>query len=133
MLGGVCSDVASGATAHVSLTEAVVDAELRADFDRASIQLLAKLPHVPGLLMYSIRREVLGEQAWTMTAWRTAADRRAFVASRLHGRALTAGTRAVREMRSLQLELPIHELPMDWSKALQLLAEDRHEPKLETG
>ncbi len=106
---------------QVSVTHAVIDPARRAIFDRYVVIVAAQLPRQPGLVSYSIRRELLGDQVWTLTAWRSAEDRARFFGSGLHLQAMTECSTAIVNVRSVRLELPRAALPMDWQRALAAL------------
>ena len=107
----------------VSLSHATVDPANRAAFDRYTQLVADSLPSHPGLVMYSIRRQVFGPEAWTMTAWTSAEARTRFVESAIHRRAMAEGRPALVAARFKQLELRRDQLPLDWDRALQLLAD----------
>jgi heme-degrading monooxygenase HmoA len=109
------------------LTHAVVEPVRRAAFDEHTRRVLESLPGQPGLLGYSVRRQVLGNEAWTMTVWRDEAARARFVASDVHRAAIAAGAPALRSVRFLRIEIAAAELPLSWSRALALLDEHNSE------
>jgi heme-degrading monooxygenase HmoA len=108
-------------TVCVSIAHVLVDSAHRRGFERATRELLQQLPQTPGLLMHSVRRELLGNEAWTLTAWRSDADRRAFTASAEHGRAMASAGRAIAKMRTRQFVVPAADLPLGWGRALEML------------
>jgi hypothetical protein len=107
-------------TVLLSLTHALINPARRRDFDRATLVLLGQLQRTPGLLMYSVRREVIGMQAWTMTAWRSDEDRSTFVTSEAHGTAMALAGKSIDRMRTRQLAICTGELPLRWTDALNL-------------
>lgn len=114
---------APDASVQVSLTHAVVDPARRAPFDRYVNRVATVLPGEPGLLLYSIRRELFGNQVWTMTAWRSAEDRARFFASGLHREAMAEAGAAIVHVRTVRVVLPRSALPVDWDWALATLGE----------
>ena len=106
---------------QVSLTHAVVDPARRAPFDRYVGRVVEQLPQQAGLVSYSVRRELLGRQVWTMTAWRSAEDRARFFGSGVHRQAMTEAAPALLKVRTVRLELRRAELPLDWPRALAAL------------
>lgn len=106
---------------QVSLTHAVIDGARREPFDRYVRLIAAQLPAQPGLVSHSIRRELLGDQVWTMTVWRSAADRSRFFGSGLHLEAMATASSSIVHVRSVRLELRRSELPLDWPRALRAL------------
>ncbi len=67
----------------VAVTLAVVsdDRAARKVFWENVWRIERALPEQPGLLGYSLRQELLGNKAWTMTAWRSEEDLRRFAAA----------------------------------------------------
>jgi len=106
------------------LTHAVADPDRRAAFDEHTRRVAAALPSQAGLIGYALRRELLGNEAWTMTVWRDEAARAAFVASPLHQAAIAAGLPGLVKVRFRRMSLPAGALPIGWSDALRLLDED---------
>ena len=74
----------------VGLTKAVLrdDGALRSTFWDYVFKVADSLPERPGFVGYSLRREVFGKQAWTMTVWSDEASLAAFVESDLHQAAI---------------------------------------------
>lgn len=112
---------ASGPTRVVALTYAVLDADKRAPFDRASAEVIRSLAGQPGIVGYKLRREILGDAVWTMTVWESEAARAAFVGSPVHRAAIQTGSAAVRQGRFAHVEVPAAEAPLSWKRALAVL------------
>jgi heme-degrading monooxygenase HmoA len=106
---------------QVSITHAVVDPARRAEFFRWTRRVADGLDGQPGLLAHSIRRELLGDQAWTITVWASAAHRDRFVRSDTHRRAMSEASTGIAALRVARLELPADALPMDWREVLGML------------
>ncbi len=107
---------------YVSITQARVRPEHRAEFGELTRRVAALLEQgPPGLVSHSIRRELLGSQAWTLTAWRSPEARDLFAALPAHVEAMAAGRRLFSELRVKRLELRRDELPLSWARALALL------------
>jgi hypothetical protein len=85
----------------------------------------AQLPRQPGLVSHSIRRELLGNQVWTLTIWRSTEDRACFFGSGLLPEAMARASTAIVSVCGVRLELPRSELPLDWSRALVALGPTR--------
>ncbi len=121
--GGRITGVADPDQAVVlSVTHARVDRSQRAEFDRHSRRIAGGLAEQPGLLGYSVRIEFFGDQLWTMTVWRSDADRENFVSSQRHRDGMAAGRPAVKSMTFARVTLPASRLPLSWSEAEALLA-----------
>lgn len=111
----------SGTTRVVALTYAALDPAKRAPFDKASAEVIDSLKQQPGIVGYSLRRELLGDAVWTMTVWEDAAARAAFVRSPVHMAAIRTGMGAIREGRFAHVEVPSAEAPLSWRRALVIL------------
>lgn len=108
-------------TVIVAITHAVLDRSKRGPFDRHSRYTVEQLASFPGLIGYSVRIQFLGDEVWTMTVWRSDEEREAFVHSDLHREAMAAGKPAIRQMRFARVTLPAEEIPIPWSRAMELL------------
>jgi heme-degrading monooxygenase HmoA len=106
---------------QVSITHATVDPARRAEFNRWTRRVNADLDGQPGLLLHSIRRELLGDQAWTFTVWASAEDRERFVRSTTHRRAMAEGSTGIAALRTVRVERTADALPEDWDAVLALL------------
>ena len=105
----------------VALTHAVLDRSKRRPFDRYTKILADGIESQPGLIGYSLGRQLFGNEVWTISAWTDRASLDAFVQSELHRAAMKAGRPAVRAMRSCELEVAAAELPLDREQAFALL------------
>ncbi|MEO1503391.1 MAG: antibiotic biosynthesis monooxygenase family protein [Pseudomonadota bacterium] len=110
----------------VVITEARVTREGRRDFSAGSAAVVEGLDRQPGLLGYSVRQELFGERAWTMTAWRDRASLELFLNGQPHRRVADRAGDMLSGGRFAQTEIEESELPLSWSEAMRLLdAEDR--------
>jgi heme-degrading monooxygenase HmoA len=89
---------------------------------RFRLSLVETLPRQPGLLGYSVRRELLSNEVWTMTVWSSDEARRNYVYSPLHQEAITETYGAIRQARFARYVTTAAELPPTWPAALQRLA-----------
>jgi heme-degrading monooxygenase HmoA len=114
----------------VSVTHATLDPDKRAPFDRHTMLVNSAMLAQPGLVAYSLRRELLGNDVWTLTIWRDEASRTNFFMSEQHQQAMASGSGAIETMRYRRMEIRRSELPFSWDRALQLLNEsaDRKKP-----
>ena len=117
---GVSSDRADGIVI-VALTHAVLGKERR-NFDRGVDRVVDSLAQQPGLIGYSLRRELFGNEAWTMTVWRDEASLEDFVRSSTHQQAIRDGAGELAGVNFSRFELPATELPIGWDTALEYLA-----------
>lgn len=113
----------AGETVVLVLTHVVVDTSQRGEFDRQTNRVLAGLDRQPGLIGYSARRQLLGDEAWTMSVWADDAARAAFVRSALHREAVDRSAPALKLVELKRLTLARKDLPRDWDAVLRLLAE----------
>jgi heme-degrading monooxygenase HmoA len=114
----------SDAIAHVSITFAKVDVQNRGRFDAYVARLSRILPNQPGLIGYSLRQELFGDELWTVTAWQSNAARTAFVRGELHLEAIREGGPALIDTRFARAEIKIRDLPLAWPRALEILEKD---------
>lgn len=117
---GVCKG-----SAVVSVTEARVrpDAESRAVFWRNVWAVADSLPSQSGLIGYSVRREPLGDTAWTMTLWADEPSLLGFMYSGRHKTAMAEANGATASMRFARFTRDCTLGPPSWDEALARLAE----------
>ncbi len=113
----------------VALTKAVLrdDGALRSTFWDYVLRVEASLPERAGFVGYSLRRELIGKRAWTMTVWSDEASRAAFVQSDVHQAAIGEAMGALACARFARLEVARDEVPIPWHRALALF-EDQEAP-----
>lgn len=109
----------------VALTHATLDKALRDPFDEHSERVVDSLleGRHPGLIAFSTRRELIGDEVWTMTVWRDAPDLQRFFTSDVHGEAMSTASDAILRIHTRRLTLSRKELPLTWERALALLVE----------
>ena len=105
------------------LTRVVVDPARRAEFDRQNSLVMASMGSQPGLIGYSARRQLFGDEGWTMSVWASEEARAAFVRSAVHRKAIAKSLPAVRSVELKRLSVARKDLPTDWDQVLRLLAE----------
>jgi quinol monooxygenase YgiN len=103
------------------LTKVVVDAKARAEFDRQTSRVLSGMGQHPGLLGYAARRQLFGNQGWTMSVWASDAARSAFVNSSAHREAIAKSLPALVTVELKRLTVARKDLPPDWDAVLRLL------------
>ena len=116
-----------GAPVIVSVTHAVVDRSRGGNFDDY-VWIVARAMddrEFAGLVGYSIRKEILGDEVWTVTAWTSEDALVAFVRSGTHQRAIASAGKAIVSMRTQRVWLPPSELPVSWERAEAILAQAR--------
>ena len=105
------------------LTRVVVDSRQRREFDRQNSRVLASMGTHPGLIGYAARRELFGDQGWTMSVWANDEARATFVRSAVHREAVTRSMPALRTVELKRLTVPRKDLPADWDQVLRMLAD----------
>ncbi|MEZ5977487.1 MAG: hypothetical protein R3F34_04635 [Planctomycetota bacterium] len=115
----------AGDTVVVAVTHAVLggDGEARRRFWKDTSAVLAGLDDRSGLVGSSVRRRLLGGEAWTMTVWIDDDSLERFVRSDAHRAAMRSSSDAIAEMRFARVDVPADELPFTWERALRALDE----------
>lgn len=110
-----------GAEVAVALTHAKVDWFKRGAFDDYTMRVVNTIEQNDGLIGYSVRRQLLGVEVWTMTVWRDEASLDAFVNSPMHREAIRKGMPAVVEAQFHRMRWPISDLPPSWDAMKRVL------------
>lgn len=116
---------AQDAQVIVAVTHAQVDAARRKLFDQGANRVIDSLPTQPGLVGYSVRRQVFGDEVWTATVWADEASLLRFVQSPAHLQAVREGNAAILQIDYTQIRLRKSELPVSWSRLLAESAKPR--------
>ncbi len=112
-------------TVLVSITHATVDNDNREAFDDYTRKLADIMDEQPGLIGFSIRKELFGDEAWTMTAWENEEALTAFSRSAPHREAIAAARSALVRAEFRRVPVEASDLPLSWDRALELLAQPR--------
>ncbi len=78
----------------------------------------------PGLIGYSVRKEIFGNEVWTMSAWISEEALTQFLEGRAHRDAVAKGGIPPAKVRSAYTWIPAKRLPISWEYAQQLLEEN---------
>ena len=115
--------LASPKNADVIVTLSAVEHQKgqRKPFFTDTKQVLADLPNQAGLVGYSFRFQLLGNKAWTMTAWKDAASRDQFNQSPIHRSVVRNSRTTAQNMRFISVTVPASSLPISWDEAIRLL------------
>lgn len=105
------------------LTHVTVDTTQRREFDRQNSRVLASMGSHPGLIGYAARRQLFGDQGWTMSVWASDEARAAFVRSAVHREAIARSMPALRTVELKRLTVARKDLPADWEQVLRMLAD----------
>ncbi|AOF82336.1 antibiotic biosynthesis monooxygenase family protein [Methyloversatilis sp. RAC08] len=114
-------------TVVLVLTHIIVDGARRDEFDRQTRRVIDSMSTQPGLIGYSARRELFGNEAWTMSVWASDAARARFVRSAVHQEAIAKSESAIVTVRLKRLNMARKDVPRDWAAALELLARPGNE------
>lgn len=119
---------AKAGSAIAAITEAQLGADraARSRFWDGTRRVEQALMQQPGFLGYSIRREILGNRAWTMTVWQSEADLLRFVQSEVHREAIRIGRAALVSGRFARVPLAPGEKSLSWAKALEAIESGRN-------
>lgn len=110
-------------TVVLVLTRVVVDTQQRREFDRQNSRVLASMRSQPGLIGYAARRQLFGDQGWTMSVWANDEARAAFVRSAIHREAIAHSLPALRAVELKRMTVARKDLPANWDEVLHLLAD----------
>lgn len=117
------ADAPPGETMLVAVTHAELrdDPALRRVFIR-HVELVAEaMPRQHGFLGFSRRLELLGNNAWTMTAWTDPVSLMLFVEGDEHRSAMRAARPALLRARFARFTAPRGATPPSWKQALAAL------------
>lgn len=112
----------------VAVTHAAVDASKRKSFDEAAYRVLDSLPSQSGLVGYSVRRQLLGNEVWTATVWTDEESIQRFLRSTAHAQAVIQSGSAVRQIHYTRLKIRRDELPISWGRLLEVAQANEHAP-----
>ncbi|HEX4878511.1 MAG TPA: hypothetical protein VFV39_01590 [Limnobacter sp.] len=76
--------------ARLVVTHATIKARQSSRFYDLSEAVVDSLKNQPGVLAYSVRRQVFGNQAWTLTLWEGESGTSAFVNNTAHAKAMAS-------------------------------------------
>lgn len=112
-----------GQTVLVVVTEARLgsDPAARAAFWEEVRLTDRAMARQPGVVGHSLRRELLGDRAWTLTVWSDSGSLDVFVLEGAHRRAMERAGKAVAAMRSVRFTVARTALPLGWEEALRRL------------
>ena len=113
----------------VAITKAVLqgDSSERSGFWTNVRRVEASLESRQGLIGYSLRRQLFGSTAWTMTVWIDEASLDAFVGSSVHQTAIEQSLPALSQTGFARFEMERDDIPLPWDRAVEILEEDgRH-------
>jgi len=78
-----------------------------------------------GLIGVSISKRIFGNEAWTMTVWEREEDLENFIISKRHSQAIDESEEALAISKFARLKMKRKEIPIDWEKAVNILADQK--------
>lgn len=78
----------------------------------------ASLDEQPGFVAHSIRRQLIGKRAWTLTVWQDEASLSNFVRSPAHAKAMQQSAADLESMAFARLSVLRAAMPLSWEDAL---------------
>lgn len=108
----------------VALTKATTGDRGSKNFDAETDRVIASLKTQDGLIAWSVRKELLGDDAWTMTVWRDEAALDAFLDGAVHTRAVERAYDELEASRFARFRMNADQLPLDWERAKRILQGD---------
>lgn len=106
----------------VALTHGFLDSATRKGFDAYSRKIAKEMEAgaFAGLVGFSIRKEIFGDEVWTVSVWEDERALAAFIRSDLHQEAIQKTSHALVSMETHEVWLPASELPIDWDRVTEL-------------
>lgn len=113
------------ATVVVGVTHVTTgdDAEKNDLFWKHTNAVVASLPSHQGYLGHKIRKQLFGNQAWTMTFWRDETSLNDFVRGDTHGAAIQNGLAAVEKGRFVRFTVERSKVPLSWGEVETIMNE----------
>lgn len=108
------------------ITKIVINPLERQAFDRETTKVMRSMSKQPGMIGYSARMQLFGNEGWTISLWEDTSSLDRFVRSAAHAAAIETSMSAVQTVDVKQMSLPLEAIPSDWDAALSLLAEPGH-------
>ncbi len=100
----------------VAITHGVVDSDARQPFSASLKDVRKAMTNSPGLVGYSVRRQIFGNGVWTMSAWESEEALMDFVDSPAHQAAVVNGGISPESVRSAYLWVSSDRLPLSWNE-----------------
>lgn len=104
--------------AKLIVTHATIRAGQSTPFYDRSEEVVKSLKDQPGLLAYSIRRQLFGNQAWTLTLWDSEHSKSAFTRSGAHQSAMAEASSVLSCARFLRVDWSGEVKNLDWDEVL---------------
>jgi len=107
----------------VAVTNGVLngDSDARSRFWDHVAKVERSLSERQGFVGHSKRKEIFGNEVWTLTVWRDESSLNAFVQSDTHQTAIREAFGAFETARFARFEISRREMPVTWDRALAAL------------
>ncbi len=116
----VSSDTVVVGITHVTLND---NRKGRKAFWRQTINVVNSLDSQMGYLGHRVRRDLGGNEGWTMTVWENDDAIEKFITSASHTQAIRMGIPGVKEARFVRVSISKDSLPMSWDEAEKAMNE----------
>ncbi len=103
---------------HITLKR---DSRSKTKFWRSVRLIDEAIANNSGFIGYAKRREVFGENAWTVSAWQDASSLRAFIQSDAHRHAMEQAADTFADARFARVTVPMRRIPLSWEETLSIL------------
>ena len=88
-----------------------------------TMRVVDSLPAHKGYLGHKIRKQLFGNEAWTMTVWKDEKALQNFISGEKHSDAIQNGLDAVVKARFVRLMISKSDVPMSWDDAEKMMDE----------
>lgn len=112
---------AAAQTLVLVLARVVLNPDKHAEFDRQDSRVMASMGQHPGLLGYAARKQLFGNEGWTMSVWADDEAHAAFVRSPVQQEAIANGMSALVSVDLKRMTLQRGDPSTDWDAVLRLL------------
>ena len=108
-------------TVVVTYTEFKNKRESKKQFNQLVDGIMESIETSEGLYGYSIRRDFLGNSAWTYTIWRNNTSMQLFKVAPAHLNAMKNASNVLNTAKFANVKIQQEQLPYSWDDALNLL------------
>ena len=119
----------AGATVVVGVTYGKVAPGSGRRFSEQLGRVRTSLEDQPGLIGHAVRKHLFGREVWTLSVWTDEDSLDTFLEQAVHREASREGGIPRTAVRSRRAVVPASELPLSWSWAEELLADELAEPQ----
>ena len=127
--GEAFSSVSPDKQVVVGITHVTVkqESDLRDQFWDNTFNVVDSLSNYQGYLGHKLRKDIMGNEGWTMTVWEEEPQMLEFVSGSDHTRAIGKSIAAVEKARFVRATVAFSEIPLSWEKAEALMEEKGRE------